>query len=106
MSNTAKGNIVSQNGSKFVATFIINEIQYIYAGSIDPNPGKFNVSKASLAYDSTDDLTGTHSYTGQVGITQVKFNIKNGPVASGPLPDDGQVDPASTISGSGTWTTA
>ena len=106
MSNSAKGNIVSLNGSKFITTFIIDEIQYIFSGSIDPNPGKFNVSKAVLKYDSTDDLTGTHSFSGQVGITKVIFNIKNGPVASGPLPDDGQVDPASTVTGSGTWTTA
>ena len=103
---TAKGNIVSLNGSKFVATFIIDEIQYIFSGNVAPNPGAFNVTKATLNYDSKDLLTGTHSYTGQVGITTVTLKIKNGPAAEGALPDNGQVDPASTVSGSGTWTTA
>ena len=99
---TARGSISSLNGSKFVATFIIDEIQYIY---VDPNPGKFNVSEATLKYDDKDELTGTHSYTGQVGISKVTFNIKNGPVADGPLPNNGLVDPASNVDGLGTWTT-
>jgi hypothetical protein len=103
---SVKGTISSLNGSKFVATFIIDEIQYIYSGNLNPNPGKFSVTKATLNYDDTDQLTGTHSYTGQVGISKVTFNIKNGPVAAGPLPDSGQIDPASTVDGSGTWTTA
>ena len=103
---TARGSISSLNGSKFVATFIIDEIQYIYSGIVNPNPGKFNVSKATLTYDDKDELTGTRSYVGQVGISKVTFNIKNGPVAGGPLPDNGLVDPASTVDGSGTWTTA
>ncbi|KAF7342221.1 hypothetical protein MVEN_01810000 [Mycena venus] len=103
---SANGSIVSHNGSKFVATFIIDEIQYVYSGNVNPNPGAFNVTKATLTYDSTADLTGTHSFTGQVGISKVTFNIRNGPVAGGPLPDNGHVDPASTVDGSGTWTTA
>ncbi|KAF7342211.1 hypothetical protein MVEN_01809000 [Mycena venus] len=103
---SVKGTISSQNGSKFVATFIIDEIQYIYSGSLNPNAGAFNVTKATLTYDSTDDLTSTRSYTGQVGISKVTLNIRNGPVAAGPLPDDGLIDPASTVSGTGTWTTA
>lgn len=103
---SAKGTISSLNGSKFVATFIIDEIQYIFSGNLNPNPGSFNVTKATLEYDDKDELTGTHSFTGQVGITKVTLNIKNGPVAAGPLPDNGQIDPASTVDGSGTWTTA
>ncbi|KAF8897994.1 hypothetical protein CPB84DRAFT_1748012 [Gymnopilus junonius] len=103
---TAKGNIISQNGAKFVATFIIDEIQYIFSGNTNHNPGAFSVTKATLNYDSKDQLTSTHSYLGQVGITKVTFNVKNGPTAAGPLPDNRQVDPASTVDGSGTWTTA
>ena len=103
---TAQGSIISQNGSKFVATFPIDDLKYIYSGSIDPNPGAFKVTKATLTYDDTDDLTSTRSYTGQVGITKVIFNIKNGPVAAGPLPDDEQVNPASTVDGVGSWTVA
>ncbi|TEB23026.1 hypothetical protein FA13DRAFT_1798305 [Coprinellus micaceus] len=53
--STAKGTVVSLNGSKFIATFIVDEIH-------------------------------------GVSIT-------------GDLPDSNQVEPASTVDGSGTWTT-
>lgn len=103
---TAKGTLKSLNGSKFVAIYIIDEIQYIYSGNITPNVGAFTVNKATLTYDDKDQLTGTRSYTGQVGITKVTFDIRNGPVAAGSLPDDGHVDPASSVVGAGSWNTA
>ena len=103
---TAKGTVASLNGSKFVATFIIDEIQYIYAGNVDPNPGPFKVNNAVLTYTETSDLTTTRSYTGQVGISKIKFTLRNSVTITGDLPDNNQVDPASTVSGSGTWTTA
>jgi hypothetical protein len=102
----AKGTIASQIGGRFVATFIINEIQYIFAGSYNPNPGTYRVKKATLDYDTKDQLTGSRVLDGVVGISRVKLNIKNGPEAFGDLPDDNFLDPASTINGAGTWTTA
>ena len=103
---SAKGTVVSLNGSKFVATFIIDEIQYIYSGNVNPNPGPFKVNNATLTYSDVSDLTTTRSYTGQVGISKIKFTLKNGVTITGDLPDNNQVDPASTVDGSGTWTTA
>ncbi|KAJ7737250.1 hypothetical protein DFH07DRAFT_779398 [Mycena maculata] len=104
MSRTVPGHIVSLNGAKFSAVFIIDEIQYTFAGNINPNPGKFHVDKAVLAYDHTDQLTATRSFTGQVGIEAITFTIENGPVIQGTLDD--VVDPVITVSGTGTWTTA
>ena len=102
----AKGTVISQTGGRFVATFIINEIQYIFAGSYAPNPGTYRVNKATLDYDGTEQLTGIRSLEGVVGISKVKMALKNGPEVFGDLPDDNYLDPASTISGAGSWTTA
>ncbi|TEB26942.1 hypothetical protein FA13DRAFT_1712928 [Coprinellus micaceus] len=93
--------------SKFVATFIINKIQYIYSGTANPNPGPFKVNNAVLTYGDTANLTATRSYTGQVGISKIKFTLKpSGVSITGDLPDSHQVGPASTVDSSGTWTTA
>ncbi|PPQ84835.1 hypothetical protein CVT25_015128 [Psilocybe cyanescens] len=104
---SAKGNIIIQAGhdSKFVATFLIDGIQYLYSGHVNPCQHPFSVNKATLKYNSIDDLTGTWTFTGQVGIFKVTFNIKNGTVATGPLPKNGQINPAWSVDGYGTWTT-
>lgn len=104
--STAKGIINSSKGGKFVAVFIIDEIQYLFSGNINSNPGAFTVSNAILNYTSVAELTGTRTYNGQVGISTVKFAINNGTSISGALPVHNYIDPASTVQGSETWSMA
>ncbi|KAF9457789.1 hypothetical protein BDZ94DRAFT_939035 [Collybia nuda] len=99
---SASGNIISQNGKKFIATFLIDEIQYSFAGSLDPSVQSFNCSNATLTYGSVGDLTTTRAYEGQVGVTKVTFTVANGAKLEGPL--NLQISPASTVAGNGTWT--
>jgi hypothetical protein len=90
---TAFGTIMSTNGSKFVAIFIIDEIQYIYAGTLGRNTGPFTVNRATLTFNSTNQLSATRSFTGQVGISRVSFKIDNGPDAMALFPSTNKLNP-------------
>jgi hypothetical protein len=104
MSTTVKGNVSSPNGSRFAATFIIDEIMYTFSGNFSPNTSPFNVAGATLRYTDQNELSGSHHCFGQVGTSKVTIAYDNGLVIEGPLPDNAQFDPASTIEGHGVWT--
>ena len=103
MSQTANGWIKSaHSGTKFVAAFTIHEILYNFTGDLSPSVPDFSANVATLKYDNVGELTTTREFSGQVGITHIILNIVNSPVISGTL--DLPISPASTVSGSGTWT--
>jgi hypothetical protein len=70
---TTKGSINFTDDSRFVATFTIDDIKYVYSGQISPNQGSLHVAKATLTYGDTGDLSGTHPFVGRVGISDATF---------------------------------
>jgi hypothetical protein len=99
--STARGFIRSTSSTKFTATFLIDDIQYTLTGSIANAVQTFASTNATLNYTSTEQLTALRQFNGKVGIQDVTFTFTNGPKISGPL--DMPIDPASNVSGSGTW---
>ena len=99
---TASGFIkTAASGSKFTASFVIDDILYSYAGDISPSVQDFNCTNAILTYTSVSQLTTSRPYTGKIGINDVTLTTNNGPTITGPL--DMPIAPASTVSGTGTW---
>lgn len=100
---TANGFIKStSSGTKFTASFVINNLQYSYAGSLSPSLQPFACQTAVLTYTTIGELTTTRSYEGIVGTKKVKIEIANGPTIEGTLDDE--IDPSSTIGGNAVWT--
>ncbi|VUC37266.1 unnamed protein product [Clonostachys rosea] len=88
-------------GNKFTSTFIIDDIQYHFSGSFDPAVQEFTSNEATLEYSSASQLTTKRDFDGKVGTQDVTITIANGPTIKGPL--NLPINPASRISGSGTW---
>ncbi|EUC54046.1 hypothetical protein RSOL_028260 [Rhizoctonia solani AG-3 Rhs1AP] len=104
---TTKGSLTSKTGTDIVAVFTLYGTQYKYSANGRPNPGKYGPLTATLTYDSIDQLTGSHGYTGQTGTRKVVVRIGNGPRIEADLGDEQyNFDPASTTEGNGTWTSA
>jgi hypothetical protein len=99
--STARGFIRSTSSTKFTATFLIDDIQYTYTGTIANSVQTFSSTNATLTYSSTEQLTSLRAFSGKVGTQDVTFTAANGPKISGPL--DMPISPASNVSGSGTW---
>ncbi|KAI1157493.1 hypothetical protein F5B18DRAFT_644874 [Nemania serpens] len=88
-------------GSKFTATFLIDDIQYHFSGNFNPTVQDFTANEASLEYVNLGQLTTLRTIEGKVGTEDISISIKNGPKISGPL--NMPINPASRISGTGTW---
>lgn len=100
---TAPGFVkATSSGTKFVASFIIDDILYNYAGSVNPSVQNFSCNNATLTYTSLGQLTTTRTYEGKIGTSTIKLTLANGPVIEGPL--DMPIAPASTVSGNAVWT--
>ncbi|KAL2213186.1 hypothetical protein CC79DRAFT_1327054 [Sarocladium strictum] len=88
-------------GSKFTATFLIDDIQYHFSGHLSPAVQQFQSNEATLEYTSLGQLVSTRDFEGKVGTQDVIFNAANGPKISGPL--NMPISPASRVSGTGVW---
>lgn len=100
---TATGFIRSAaSGTKFTASFTIDDILYTYAGSLTPSVQSFESNNATLDYSSVGALTATRAFDGKVGSKTVTLSVANGPKITGDL--DMPISPASTVSGNGSWT--
>jgi hypothetical protein len=102
--STAKGFVTSTSHSTFIATFLVNDLQYIYAGNISPSVQSFACNNAILTYTSAEDLVASRGWSGKIGMENVTMNIVNGPSITGPL--DMPISPASVANGSGIWNQA
>ncbi|KAI0849684.1 hypothetical protein F5Y00DRAFT_269082 [Daldinia vernicosa] len=99
---SAKGYIKSHpGGSKFTATFVLDEINHHFDGNLNPNVQDFTSNVATLEYEDVGQLTGQQQFNGKIGISDITLNLANGPKIAGSLTMP--VDPAVTVSGSGTW---
>ncbi|KAI0191557.1 hypothetical protein EV127DRAFT_68065 [Xylaria flabelliformis] len=88
-------------GNKFTSTFVIDDIQYHFSGNFNPAIQEFACQEATLEYANLGQLTTQRDFDGKVGTQTVSFTIKNGPTINGGL--DMPINPASRVSGSGTW---
>ncbi|RGP75782.1 hypothetical protein FSPOR_580 [Fusarium sporotrichioides] len=100
---TSEGSIKSIDGdSKFVATFIIDDIQYHYSGAFSPAVQNFQSDDVMLQYPSIESLTSTQDFEGVVGTEGIEIDIQSSNVRiTGIL--DPPISPASCVSGAGTW---
>ncbi|EJD41451.1 hypothetical protein AURDEDRAFT_115507 [Auricularia subglabra TFB-10046 SS5] len=96
------GFIKSVSGTKFVAVFLIDGLNYNFPGNFNPSVQTFESDNATLTYDNTNELTSTREFEGQIGTTSVKITLANGPTIEGTL--NMPISPASTVSGTGVWT--
>ncbi|KAI2783763.1 hypothetical protein F4815DRAFT_442017 [Daldinia loculata] len=88
-------------GSKFTSTFVIDDIQYHFSGNINPSVQDFVCDRATLQYGSLGELTTQRQCEGKIGTQNIELTIKNGPTIKGPL--NSPIDPATRVSGMGTW---
>lgn len=90
------------SGGRFTGSFTINELQYTVSGTTNPSVQMFAARYAVLEYTDLGQLTTTRSLDGQIGMHDISLSIDNGAKITAKL--DNPVNPASTISGTGTWT--
>ncbi|KAI0103620.1 hypothetical protein F4814DRAFT_432099 [Daldinia grandis] len=88
-------------GSKFSATFVIDEVQYHYSGNFNPSVQAFESNEAVLEYGYEGQLTTQRQLEGKVGTQDIDIIIKNGPTIKGLL--NMPINPATRVSGTGTW---
>lgn len=100
---TASGFVRSAaSGTKFTASFTIDDLLYTFAGSLTPSVQEFSCNNAELEYSSVGALTATRSFDGKIGSKDIRISAGNGPKITGTL--DSPIHPASTVSGNGSWT--
>ncbi|KAH7199023.1 uncharacterized protein B0J16DRAFT_315310 [Fusarium flagelliforme] len=88
------------DGSKFVATFVIDDVQFHLQGDLNPPVPSFASRAAILDYNSQGQLSGNGEYQGELSPYDVTFNFASGVKIFGPLNEPGE---PGSISGSGKW---
>ena len=87
---------------KIRASFNIDaDTKVHFSGHFNPAVEEFQCTNARLQYFRIDQLTTSRGWNGKIGKDTISLNIDNGPAISGVL--DQQVDPATRVSGGGTW---
>ncbi|KAF8967305.1 hypothetical protein BDZ97DRAFT_545432 [Flammula alnicola] len=76
---TARGFIRSNNGVTFTAVFLIDGLELYGSGKfLSASVPPFRGAKASLVYNSPNDLTYRQEFTGFVGEEVLALGFKNG----------------------------
>ncbi|KAI3536399.1 hypothetical protein CTAM01_02606 [Colletotrichum tamarilloi] len=88
-------------GSKFTSTFLIDDVQYHFSGTISPAVPDFTSNEATLEYESLGSLTSNRDFDGTVGTQSITLEVANGTKLTGQF--DRPISPASSVSGTGTW---
>ncbi|KAG0248009.1 hypothetical protein DFQ27_001293, partial [Actinomortierella ambigua] len=88
-------------GIRFTSSFYINGLQYRFDGNLSPAVPDLSSRKATLKYESTEQLFATRVFSGTIGIEDFELTLVNGPVISGRL--DVPVDRKSSVAGAGRW---
>lgn len=104
---TATGFIrTAGSGTKFSASFTIDDLLYSFAGSFTPSVPDFVSNSAMLEYNSVGELTATRTFNGRIGTNTITLSVAPG--NPGRVKITGDLDmpitPASTASGNGSWT--
>ena len=99
---TARGSVSQAGANRITAQFILDDGRRVtYSGSVSTSVPRFNAATCVMTYNDEYDLTGTHPFTGLVGVTNIALTIGVTVTIAGTL--DQQVAPAQTINGSGSW---
>lgn len=99
--SSASGHIRSMNsGSKFIADFAVDDLQYCFIGTLAPSVGDFSGS-ATLEYIHEGSLDGSREVSGKLTGSNLSFLVSNGPKikANAGTPDGQTVE----VTGSGNW---
>ncbi|ENH74777.1 hypothetical protein FOYG_14759 [Fusarium oxysporum NRRL 32931] len=100
--SSAQGFITSIQPGRFTATFNIDDSVYVFSGNVNPPTQPFQSNSATLEYNSVESLGGFQQFNGIIGSgNEVSFTFSDGTAIKGPL--DIPVDPASQVSGTGSW---
>jgi len=96
---TAEGTLQGR-GVNFIARFTIDEQEHMVIGSFSKALPEF-FTAVQIKFDSTEQLTGFHAFTGQVGKAHVNLVFQNKPVISGTFAT--ALEEGNTVTGFGTW---
>ncbi|KAG7427965.1 hypothetical protein Forpi1262_v010760 [Fusarium oxysporum f. sp. raphani] len=100
--SSAQGFITSIQPGRFTATFNIDDSVYVFSGDVNPPTQPFQSNSATLEYNSVESLGGFQQFNGIIGSgNEVSFTFSDGTAIKGPL--DIPVNPASQVSGTGSW---
>ncbi|KAF9535171.1 hypothetical protein CPB83DRAFT_843599 [Crepidotus variabilis] len=93
----------TQEGTHFLATFVIKDAEYNFSGRISSNTQQWKCKPAFLEYETLAQLTSTRPFDGKIGRRKVELKISNGPKIVGYvlLP----LEEGSSVSGNGMWNT-
>lgn len=105
MSQTAYGSLVRNSANRLTASFLINGLAYNFISTVSPALPAFTTNNTTLKYDDVNQLTSTHAFSGQIGVSTFKLTLDNGPIIQGDLNPPGVV-PAISVNGDGVWETS
>ncbi|KAM0233557.1 hypothetical protein ACHAP5_010355 [Fusarium lateritium] len=88
-------------GDKITSTFIIDDIQYHFSGTLSPAVQPFQGNQATLEYDDVEQLTSSRDFDGKVGVQDTRLTLSNGATISASL--EMPISQASRVSGTGVW---
>ncbi|EKM51163.1 uncharacterized protein PHACADRAFT_263163 [Phanerochaete carnosa HHB-10118-sp] len=103
-SQEASGTVdTHETGNSWKGTFTVDDVEYLFSATMNPNVSAFTISDAKLHYNDTEDLTGSSvDYYGTVG-KELNVTLENGVTITGSLEVGTAVYPETNIVGSGTW---
>ena len=100
--NKAPGAVVRTSPNRINCTFAINEYTHTFEATLNPALPPFTSRSAWLYYDSIDDLTSTHNYSGFIGQAKYSLVLNNGPIMEGEL-NFPNLTERNQVQGSGSW---
>ncbi|KAF8912237.1 hypothetical protein CPB84DRAFT_1761737 [Gymnopilus junonius] len=102
MSIIATGWLRATAGSRFTGRFMVNDAQYLIAGSLASSVPTFKSSAATLSYEREGNLTGTKALDGTIGQENILLKFSDGIQIEGKL--DSPIYPASSVCGAAFFT--
>ncbi|PPQ71405.1 hypothetical protein CVT26_011120 [Gymnopilus dilepis] len=99
---TAIGWLRATSGARFMGRFIVNDSQYVVAGSLANSVPSFRSSALKLTCESEGHLSGTKTLDGVIGQENILLKFDNGIKIEGKL--DSPIYPASTVCGAAFFT--
>lgn len=97
------GYIKSTDGSQIEVVLFDRGTKHTYNGNLTSRVSAFKTSEATLTRGSASQLSAQRSFTGSVGTTKVTLTFGTNEI-TGDL--DTSIASSSTVSGSGTWSSA
>lgn len=102
MSIIATGWLRATSGARFMGRFMVNDAQYLVAGSLASSVPTFKSSAAILSYGTEGHLTGTKTLDGTIGQENVLLKFSDGIQIEGKL--DSPIYPGSSVCGAAFFT--